>query len=76
MWKKPSIEKPDFNNFAIKELSEKEAYELNGGLSSSLRDLIPDLNPIKPFKPTPGLVAPPIKIPRDDLLPIDITFLG
>jgi hypothetical protein len=58
MWKKPSIEKPDFNKFAIDDLSEKEAFELNGGLN------LPNVVIFIPgTKPLSGLVAPPIKIP-------------
>ncbi|MDT8717558.1 hypothetical protein IAI10_12875 [Clostridium sp. 19966] len=55
MWKKPSIELPDFKKSNLKEILEGEAIETNGGSISNLvsTDLIQTIPPTRP----PGRVS-------------------
>ncbi|PYG86622.1 hypothetical protein LY28_02841 [Ruminiclostridium sufflavum DSM 19573] len=59
MWKKPSIQKPDFIKADLNEISEKESLETNGGLVESVNLAInlPDIT-VSPF-PTrlSGMIA-------------------
>lgn len=50
MWKKPSIQKPDFKKVNLDEMSEKESLETNGGLKLG----------IPTFPRLSGMIAPPI----------------
>ena len=50
MWKKPSLEKPDFKKVNLEELSEKECIEINGGLVESPVVLDTSIEIIKSYK--------------------------
>ncbi len=54
MWKKPSIQKPDFNKVNLDEISEKESLETNGGIVTTK---LPIGIPI--FPPLSGVIARP-----------------
>ncbi|HEX9060456.1 MAG TPA: hypothetical protein VF941_09775 [Clostridia bacterium] len=66
MWKKPSIEKPDFKKANLEtmvsfaEITEKESLETNGGSSIGTIEII-NIGILKPIKitRTPGIVASP-----------------
>ena len=57
MWKKPSIQKPDFNKLNLNEISEKESLETNGGITSTQLPI-----GIKIFPPLSGIIAPPLDL--------------
>ncbi len=55
MWKKPSIQKPDFKKVNLDEMSEKESLETNGGLTAIK---LPTIG-IPIFPPLSGVIAQP-----------------
>ena len=62
MWKKPSIQKPDFNKLNLNEISEKESLETNGGISSIKLPI-----DIKIFPPLSGIIAQPFDF-KDEII--------
>ncbi len=58
MWKKPSIQKPDFNKLNLNEISEKESLETNGGIAST----VSPISIIKIYPPLSGIIAPPLDL--------------
>lgn len=63
MWKKPSIQKPDFKKVNLDEMSEKESLDTNGGLISIKP---PVIIPIIP--PLSGMVAKPFDFTDDFII--------
>lgn len=59
MWKKPTLQKPDFMKVNLDEISEKESLETNGGLTTIIN------KPISQIIRTSGLVADPYPILSD-----------
>ncbi|MDT8717559.1 hypothetical protein IAI10_12880 [Clostridium sp. 19966] len=57
MWKKPSIELPDFNKSNLEELLEKESLDTNGGASVNLLNV--DLSSISTPTRPPGIISYP-----------------
>lgn len=60
MWKKPSLQKPDFKKVNLDELSDRESIETNGGVTSIITDkplISPFINP-----PLSGVIAIPYPI--------------
>ncbi|MDT8717560.1 hypothetical protein IAI10_12885 [Clostridium sp. 19966] len=57
MWKKPSIEMPDFNKSNLEELLEKESLDTNGGASANSSNI--NLDSISTITRTPGYVSDP-----------------
>lgn len=66
MWKKPSMQKPDFKMVNLDELSDKESIETNGGIMSiptRLSGMISIPIPIIPIPPKlSGVIAKPFDI--------------
>ena len=60
MWKKPSIQKPDFNKLNLNEISEKESLETNGGIVSTKLPI-----GIPTFPPLSGIIAQPFDFKND-----------
>ena len=66
MWKKPSMEKPDFKRLCLQEISGKESLETNGGRIADLISIDPVIIPKEPIPNPPivlsGFVGPNFKI--------------